>query len=416
MRGVLLIVRKSLRQHALSTAVTAASLALASGLVIAVFAIAAQSRAAFTGGAGGFDAVLGARGSELQLVLNAVFHLETSPGNVPWSLVQEIEADPRVKRAVPYALGDSYRGERIVGTTLERFEPGARGERLAVRSPGRLFDPTSREAVVGSFAARATGLRYGSRFHPTHGIAGAGGEAHEEEYVVVGVLEPTNSPIDRVIFIPLEGVFRMGGHYLRGAGEAYEAKPDEDVPDEHKEVSAVLLELASPQLAETLYREINREGTRATLAWPIARVMAELFEKLGWMHRVLALVAYLVVAVGIGSIVASLYNAMNERRREFAVLRALGARRRTVFGAIVLESAAIAAMGAVAGFVVYAAILSAAAVAVRRATGVVLDPFAFHPAMVATPIGMVALGALAGVVPALKAYRTEVARHLAPGS
>jgi putative ABC transport system permease protein len=415
-KGLFLIVRKSLRQHALSTAVTAVSLALASGLVVAVFAIDAQSRAAFTGGAGGYDAVLGARGSELQLVLNAVFHLETSPGNVPWSLVEEVSNDKRVKRAVPYALGDSYRGERIVGTTLERFEdiPGAPPFR--VRAPGRLFDPALREAVVGSVAARRTGLRYGSHFNPTHGTSAKGQHEHEEEYVVVGVLEPTGTPVDRVIWIPLEGVFRMGGHYLRGAGEEYEAHPDEDIPDEHKEVSAVLLKLASPMMADSLYREINRQDTRATLAWPVARVMAELFDKLGWMHRVLTLVAYLVVVVATGSIVASLYNTMNERRREFAILRSLGARRRTVFSAIVLESAAIAALGSLLGFVVYAAILYAAAFLVRRETGVVLDVWKLHPAMLATPLGLVVLGALAGVIPAVKAYRTDVASHLVPSS
>ena len=116
-----LIVRRSLRQHALSTFITVMSTALASGLVMAVFAVSQQSRAAFAGGPVGFDAVLGARGSALQLVLNTVFHLETSPGNLPWSLYEEMKADGRVKLAIPYAVGDNYRGYRIVGTTEEIF-------------------------------------------------------------------------------------------------------------------------------------------------------------------------------------------------------------------------------------------------------------------------------------------------------
>src|SRR5438874_9834876 len=121
MRGLILIVFRSLRQHALSTVVTVLSVALACGLVMAVFSVKQQTHDAFTGGQAGFDAVLGARGSQLQLVLNTVFHLETSPGNIPWSMYTAIAAHPRVTLAIPYAVGDNYKGYRIVGTTPEIF-------------------------------------------------------------------------------------------------------------------------------------------------------------------------------------------------------------------------------------------------------------------------------------------------------
>src|SRR5260221_14230844 len=116
-----LMVRRSLRQHALSTAVTVFAAALATGLVMSVFAINAQAYKAFAGGNLGFDAVLGARGSQLQLVLNTVFHLETSPGNIPWEMYTTMQKDPRVALAIPYAVGDNYKGFRIVGTTEEMF-------------------------------------------------------------------------------------------------------------------------------------------------------------------------------------------------------------------------------------------------------------------------------------------------------
>src|ERR1051326_5652305 len=119
--GLILIVKRSLSQHALSTTITLLSVALASGLVMAVFCVNDQTYDAFTGGPVGFDAVLGARGSQLQLVLNTVFHLETSPGNIPWELYQTMRKDPRVALAIPYAVGDNYRGFRLVGTTDELF-------------------------------------------------------------------------------------------------------------------------------------------------------------------------------------------------------------------------------------------------------------------------------------------------------
>ena len=120
-KTIILLIRRSLRQHALSTVVTAGSVALGAGLVMAVFAIQQQSQQAFVGGPIGFDAIVGARGSALQLVLNTVFHLETSPGNIPWSIYQDLKRDPKVALAIPYAVGDNWYGYRIVGTTPELF-------------------------------------------------------------------------------------------------------------------------------------------------------------------------------------------------------------------------------------------------------------------------------------------------------
>ncbi len=416
--GLLLIVRRSLRQHALSTAVTVASVGLATGLVMAVLAVSAQTRDAFTGGPVGFDAVLGARGSQLQLVMNTVFHLETSPGNISWEMYRAVKADERVELAVPYAVGDNYEGFRIVGTTEEmftRFEYRA-GSRFRVQPGGRVFDPGRMEAVLGHVAAQRTGLGVGSTFHPSHGVEADPEEDHEEEYVVVGVLEPTNSPSDRVIWIPIDGVFHMDGHVLRGTGEEFRPRDGEAIPEGAKEVSAVMIKFKNPATGLFMSQTVNTQGKVATLAWPISRIMSDLFDRLGWVNRILELVAALVVAVAGGSILASLYNTMNERRREFAILRALGARRRTVFSAIVLESSAIALLGSLAGYLFYGGILAVAAVVIRSRTGVVLDVLSFHPALVLTPAGMVLLGALSGLLPAFKAYATDVAENLNPTS
>jgi putative ABC transport system permease protein len=412
MRTLAFLVLRSLRQHALSTAVTAGAAALACGLVLAVFAVTAQARDAFVRDPG-FDAVLGARGSPLQLVLNTVFHLETSPGNIPWTLYEEFRDDPRVEIAIPYAVGDNYRGFRIVGTTPGIFEVEyAEGRRHAMRI-GRRFDPAHREAVLGNFVAEATGLKVNSKFHPAHGTGEHGEHEHEDEYVVVGILEPTNTPADRVVWIPIEGIFHMEGHVLRGTGEAHQPEPGEEIEEEDKEVSAVMLRLKGEAAGFALAIKARESGI-ATLAWPIANVMQDLFDKLFWFVRILEVVAYLVVAVSMAGILASLYNTMNERRREFAILRALGARRATVFAAVVSEAAAIAAAGALAGFLVYGLVLAAAAYTLRVQTGVVLDLFAYHPVLWAAPAGIVALGALAGLLPAAKAYGTDVASNLAP--
>ena len=205
---------------------------------------------------------------------------------------------------------------------------------------------------------------------------------------------------DRVIWIPLEGVQKMSGHDPKAA----------------EDISAVLVKLKGGSAPAGFQMDLlyNKQGNRLTFAWPIGQVMADLFDKLGWFDRVLALVCYLVAIVAAASILASIYNSINERRREIAILRALGARRITVIAAILLEAASISTLGAIAGFAIYAVILTIVAEVIRTQTGIVLDPLKFEPVLLWAPAVLVALGTLAGTVPAYKAYRTEVAEHLAP--
>jgi putative ABC transport system permease protein len=392
-----------MRQHALSTIVTALSIALAGGLLMSVWVVKEQSQAIFTGVNGGFDAVLGARGSKLQLVLNAIFHLEASPGNLSWADYQDIKNNPLVQMAIPIAVGDNYLGYRLVGTLPELFSDVeySPGQHYTLTPGGEFFDPGRREAVVGSFVAQKLGLKRGDKFHPYHGLIFNEKDQHSETYVVVGVLKPSNTPADRVIWIPLAGIQKMSGHDPKAATD----------------VSAVLVKLkggvATGFRLDLMY---NKQGNRLTFAWPIGQVMADLFSKIGWFDRVLELVAYLVALVATASILASIYNSMNERRREIAILRALGARRRTIFGVILLEAAAISALGMLIAFAFYLAMMTGAAEVIRAQTGVVLDPVKFNPVMLWAPAALIALGALAGIVPAFKAYRTDVAEHLAPTS
>jgi putative ABC transport system permease protein len=411
-----LIVRRSLRQHFLSTCVTAFSVALACGLLMSVFAIQTQTYEAMTAGATRFDAVLGARGSQLQLVLNAVFHLDVSPGNIPYRLYTTMKNDPRVAKAIPYVVGDNYHGFRIVGTTPELFTYKAAGRDFELEQGGRFFAPQQREAVVGSFAAAKAGLKIGSVFNAYHGIVFNEKMKHDEQFTVVGILKPTNTPADRAIWTPLESFYRLSGHMLRGTDVNYVAQEGQEIPEEHKEVSAVMVKFKSPQTGMAFDQTINRQGKVATLAWPIEKVMADFLNKIGWFHKILSVLAYVIALTAAGAILAGIYNSMNERRREFAILRALGARRTALFAVIVLESAAIAAIGTAVGFVIYAIVLSTASLIIRTGTGVVIEVFRFHPVFVWAPMGIILLGTLAGIIPAIKAYQNDVAENLAPVS
>ena len=397
-----LIVYRSLRQHALSTLITAGSIALACGLLMTVWVVKTQAQAAFVSTSTAFDAVLGARGSKLQLVLNGIFHLEASPGNLAASDYELIRKHPAVKTAIPIAVGDNLRGYRIVGTvpqllTNVEYVPG---KKYAVAPGGKVFGEAAREAVVGSFAAERLGLKVGSTFQPFHGLTFDEKALHEEVFTVTGILTPTNTPADKVIWVPIKGVQTMSGHDPKAATD----------------VSAVLIQLRAASAGVMLDLMINKQGNRMTFAYPVGAIMADFFGKISWFDRVLALVAYLVALVAAGSVLASIYNSMSARQRDLAILRALGARRRTIFGAVVAEAAGIGALGAAVGFAIYFGLLTLVAGVIRAQTGVVLDVTESHAVLWICPLAMTALCALGGAMPAVKAYRTPVAETLAPVS
>jgi putative ABC transport system permease protein len=276
----------------------------------------------------------------------------------------------------------------------------APGKKYELRAGGKIFADSAREAVVGSFAAERLKLKIGDTFQPFHGLAFDEKNQHEEIFTVTGILAPTNTPADKVVWIPIKGVQTMSGHDPKAATD----------------VSAVLIQLRAASAGFMLDMMINKQGNRMTLAYPVGAIMTELFGKISWFDRVLALVAYLVALVAAGSVLASIYNSMSARQRDLAILRALGARRRTIFGAVVAEAACIGALGAAAGFSIYFALMAGVAEVIRAQTGVVLNITAGHAVLWVCPLVMTALCALGGAVPALKAYRTPVAETLAPVS
>lgn len=403
LKALWLVARRSLQQHRLASSITAFSIALATALILTITSLQLQAVRVFTGQNGGFDAVLGARGSALQLVLCTLYHLDNSPGNLSWAQYLAIRNDPLVARAIPIALGDNYLGYRLVGTLADFFPAWGQGLRFQAGGP---FSGAG-QAVLGSWVAQKTGLRIGGRFHPFHGLSYDSAAQHEEEYEVVGILQPTNTPQDRVVLIPLEGVYRMSGHVLRGHGREYQAQPGQPIPEEDQELSGVLLKLKGAQAGMQLDERINRQARTATLAWPVARLVYELFSKLGWLIQLMQLLTGLVLVVAAASITASLCNSLQERRREFAILRALGARRWFVAGVVTLESLWLSLLGSFWGMVMHLLLMAAVCAWLRAHTGIQFELVCAQPVMLAVPLASALLGLLAGLLPTWIVYRAN---------
>jgi putative ABC transport system permease protein len=430
------LVRRNLSRHRVGSGLTALNVALGALLVSVVLLLRSATAGAFLQPSRGYSLVVGAPGSRLELVLNTIFQLGPSPGLLEFDILGELERHSSTQLAVPYAVGDTFRGFRVVGTTEAFFDPRfpypratSPGAKLASGRPLRsnpgalqaalaaLSRPAAareaaapvaasaapNEAVIGAAVAAALDVRVGDRIEPTHGIEG-GGVAHRERQLweVVGVLERTHTPIDGLVLINLDSFFRIGDH----AGGV--------VPETGKPgISAVLL-FPKPGVHKALLLSQLAKRNALSVADIDAEVRA-LLALVGDVDRVFFAIAVLVVLVGVVSVAVAIYNTLAARRREFAILRILGARRRTVFGILIGEAALLSALGGLIG-------LAAGHLVVALTAGVVEQSAGFRPpALVLLPEEglayalVVAAGALGGLLPAVEAYRSDVADHLAKG-
>lgn len=390
---------KGFRQYAFSSLVASFTIAMAGGLFLSTWKIKEETKKAFSNATGGFDAVLGARGSKLQLILNGLFHLEESPGNLPWKQYEDIKKTSGVREAFPIAVGDNYLGYRLVGTLPELFtkhewRPGAKYQ---INPGGRIFSEMAKEALVGSYAAQKLKLEIGNRFHPYHGLTFKEDSKHEDVYVVVGILKPTGTPADRVIWIPIKGIQLMEGHDRSMA----------------QSVSAVLLSLKGAAGFQ-LDMKYNKRGNQATLAWPVASILGNFFNKLNWFQDILSLIAYLIAFIGALIIFATLRTAMNERKREFAILRCLGASRQLLTSTILLQSMIISLFGILGTCMAYFLINSFATSIIREQSGVLMKGVDFDQVSIFLFGGILLVGLISGLIPAFQAYRVDLSENLKP--
>jgi putative ABC transport system permease protein len=399
--GALGMAWRGLRARGVASTLTGASVALGVALAVAVFVLERAARAAFEGTATGVEVlVAGTKGSRLDAVLGTLFHVGRAPGRLPLAFAERLAADPRVEYAIPVAVGDSFRGAPIVGTTEEFFERFRPRPGLAFEIEGE-WRGGGRAAVAGAEAARRTGLRVGDVFAPSHSGLAEDPTHRDEPFTVTGVARATGTAHDRAIYVDLADFLHLRGH----SGMARDG-------EDEAAVSAVLVKTraGSPLVLEPFLREID--DSREAQAVRPAQVVAELFDLVGSAQRVLGWVAWLVVAVACAAVAVSLYAATAARRGEIAVLRALGARRRTVFFVVQMEAALVCALGGLGGLLLGRAGAMLAAPFVEARAGVRLDVWGGAGAEAWLLPLVTALGSLAGLLPAARAYRVEVREHL----
>jgi putative ABC transport system permease protein len=388
-----------LRARPLNTALSLVLLALGVATVVALLLVVEQLSERMGRDAAGIDLVVGAKGSPMQLILSGIYHVDAPTGNIPLPAAQALSKHRLVKKAIPLALGDSWKGYRIVGA------PHAYMEHYGARTAsGRLYEKPM-EAVLGAEVAARTGVALGASFVGAHGVGGEGAEHGEQPYSVVGVLARTGSVLDRLVLTSIESVWHVHEEH-QGPQDAQDRKAME----EDREVTVLLIQYASPLAVAMLPRQINAKSElqAASPAYETAR----LFSIVGVgvdARRAFAVV--LILAAGL-SVFVALYSALEERRYDLAVMRTLGASPARLFGLLVLEGMVLAVLGAALGV--------AAGHLLVAALGAWLEANKHHPVSGAVfrveelwIIGIaLAVGLAAALLPAYRAYRTDVSRTL----
>ena len=461
---VLDLALKSLRNRAFSTSLTVGSIALSVALLIGVENVRVGMRDSFSNTISQTDLIVGTKGGTIQLLLYSVFGMGAPTENVSWEAYRQWAEHPAVAWTIPYSLGDSHRGFRVIGTTGDfyrhyRYRGGQEIALAEGRANEGLFDVT-----LGADVAAELNYALGDEIAVTHGLGEVGFIDHDHmPFTVTGVLAKTFTPVDRAIYVTLEGMEAI--HWEDGAPPASddghdhahddeaeteaEAAHDEDGDDrdddghdhahddeeeaqaapaddghahaedvsiedvEVTQVTSFFVGTTNRRDVLQLQREINDFEDEPMMAVIPGAALNEMWQGLGSAETGLRLVTIFVVLVGLLGMLVSLYTSLNERRREMAILRAVGAGPNRIVALLVLESVCLAAAGALAGLALVYVLLSAGQSIVEAQVGL------FIPIRPPGPIELLFLGAvvlagfLMGFVPALKAYRTALHDGLA---
>ena len=409
-----LLALRTIRRRPLPAVLTILLLALGIATVIVVLLFQRELEDRLGRDARGVDLVVGAKGSGLQLVLSAVFHIDVPTGNVRLPELHDIARHPMVAGVIPLSLGDAFRGFRIVGTTHDYVSHYA--GRLA---DGRLW-ARSMEAVVGSHTARATGLRPGESFIGSHGLGGDSGFHHgEHPYRVVGVLEETGTVLDRLILVDSASVWEV--HAVHGAsgaagetGAAAETgafAPPSGLPAGDGEITALLVRYRTPLAAVTLPRAINT-GTALQAASP-AQETARLFLLMGTGLDVFRAFAGVLIAASALSLFIALWHAMHEQRYDLAVMRTLGASRGRILRFVLGQGAVLGIAGAGLGVALGHGVVWLVAEWLERDRALPLGALGWAPEEGLVVAGAVLIALAAAAVPAIRAWRLDIVAVLA---
>jgi len=396
---------------------TLAAIAFSVAMLLGVERTRNAAHESFAHSISGTDLVVGPRTSPVQLMLYAVFRIGEATTNMKWASYQELAQNPDVAWIVPLSIGDSHHGFPVVGTSAEYFERYRYGLSLPLElSAGRRFEGLF-ETVLGAEVAERMKYKVGDRITLSHGTGEFGAEHSDKPFTVVGVLRRTGTPVDRSIHVSLEAMEAIhldwqGGMRIPGLSIPPQFAKKFDIAP--KEITAALIGLKSRARAFQVQRTINNYAGEPLLAVLPGVALNELWSIVGVVENTLLLVAGMIVVIGLSGMIVAVWAGLNERRRELAILRSVGASPVDVIVLLGLEGLLLTALGVTLGYGLLTVLSLAAAPWMQARFGVVVPAWPGGREELAL-VGMVfAAGLLAALLPALRACRLSLADGLTP--
>ncbi len=392
---------------------TVVSIALSVTLLLGVERIRTEARNSFSNTISGTDLIVGARSGPVQLLLYSVFRIGNATNNIGWQSYQAIAGHSQVKWTIPIALGDSHQGYRVMGTNTDYFEHFrfAGGRALEIAS-GRRFQGVF-DAVLGSEVARALGYAVGDPIIIAHGAGKVSFIAHDDKpFTVVGILKPTGTPVDQTVHVRLEGYEAIHIDWKDGApmpGRSISPERVLEMDLTPRAITAFLVGLNSRIATFGVQRQINQYPKEPLLAIMPGVALQELWDLIGVAEKALLAVSALAVVVGLSGMLVALMTSLNERRREMAILRSVGARPLHVFALILGESALLTLAGVVLGVGLLYGLLLVGQPLILSRFGLFIAIGGLSPYEVIL-MGIVCLaGGLVGIIPGIQIYRYSLA-------
>jgi putative ABC transport system permease protein len=405
----------SLRNRRFTVALTIASIAISTALLLGVERLRQEAREGFLRTVSGTDLIVGARSNPVQLLLYAVFRVGEPTNNVSWESYRTFAERPGVAWTIPISLGDSHRGFRVVGTSTAYFEHlRFAGDRRLEFAEGRPFEAIH-DAVVGADVAERLRYRIGDRIVVAHGTGRTVLAEHDDQpFTIVGILKRTGTPVDQSVHVSLAALEAIHSNWRFGTriGEAPSDAELAAMDLTPRSITAFFVGLESKVGVFALQRAVNEYRPEPLSAIMPGVALQQLWRLLGTVERALLVTAACVVLAGLLGMLTAVLATLNERRREMAILRSVGARPAHVFGLLLLEAVLLTALGALAGLLLMNGALAGLSGWLEARFG--LYAAAGWPTIAEWRLlGLIlAAGLVAGLVPAWLAYRRSVADGL----
>jgi len=410
---------RSLANRRTTALLTLCAIAVSVALLLGVQKLRTAARDGFANTVSGVDLIVGARSGQINLLLYSVFRVGDATANVSWDTYQKVARRSDVAWTIPLSLGDSHRGYRVLGTNLDYFRHYrfAGGRELTFES-GKPFADLY-DAVLGAEVARALGYKVGDPVVIAHGLGNVSFAQHEDKpFRIVGILARTGTPVDRTVHVSLEAItaihvdWQSGMRALPGARVDAEAARTMDLtPDS---ITAFMVGMQNRVMTFGLQRAVNEYRQEALLAIMPGVALTQLWNLVGIADTALMIVAAFVVLAGLLGMLTAILTSLNERRREMAILRSVGARPRHVFTLLVTEAGLLAAGGVAAGVALCYGLMYAAEPLLERRFGLFLEPGGLTGYDIGLLAAIVAAALVMGALPAWRAYRNTLADGLTP--